>query len=94
LKTDSFSSGVSGWKLTRSYKLVSYSSISNEPILLLNEKRKGWHTLSVMIAGGGIEPGQVLMRFNGAKYPPGPSRQSKAKKKNLNGAKTLVFVDK
>jgi len=77
-----------------SYKLISYSTISNEPILLLNEKRKGWHTLSVRVAGGGIEPGQVLMRFNGTKYPLNPTMQAKAKQKYLNGATTLVFVEK
>lgn len=77
-----------------SYKLVSYSSISNEPILVLNEKRKGWHTLSIRVAGGGIEPGQVLMRFNGTRYPLNPTLQVKAKQKFLNGARTLVFVEK
>lgn len=68
---------------------VSSSTITNEPILLLAEKKKGWHTLSVFVSGGGGESGQVLMRFNGKKYPGNPSMQPKAKKSDLKGAKTL-----
>lgn len=72
------------------FKLVSSSTITREPILLLPEKKKGWHTLSVLISGGGANPSQVLMRFNGTKYPDNPSMQPKAKNKDLEGAKTLI----
>jgi hypothetical protein len=78
--------GVAG-----SFKLVSSGTITREPILLLIEKRYGWHTLSVWIEGGGVEPGQVIMRFNGAKYPYNPSMQPKAKSSELKGAKTLML---
>lgn len=77
--------GVSG-----GFKVVSSSTITREPILLLPEKKKGWHTLSVFVAGGGTKSGQVMMRFNGKSYPGNPSMQPKAKKNNLNGAKSLV----
>jgi hypothetical protein len=73
------------------FKLVSSSTITREPILLLPEKRYGWHTLSVLIAGGGGEPGQVIMRFNGIKYPFNPSMQPRAKSNLLKGAKTLML---
>ncbi|MBU5636275.1 hypothetical protein KOM00_05965 [Geomonas sp. Red69] len=72
------------------FKLVSSSTITREPILLLTEKKKGWHTLSVFVAGGGAKAGQVMIRFNGKKYPGNPSMQPKAKKNDLKGAKTLI----
>ena len=72
------------------FKLVSSSTTTREPILLLPEKKKGWHTLSVLISGGGAKPGQVLMRFNGTKYPGNPSMQPRAKNKDLEGATTLI----
>lgn len=72
------------------FKFVSSSTITREPILLLAEKNKGWHTLSVLVAGGGVTPGQVVMQFNGRKYPSNPSTQRKAKKAELEGAKILI----
>lgn len=72
------------------FKLVSSSTITREPILMLAEKKKGWHTISVLVAGGGAKPGQVMMRFNGKKYPGNPSIQPTAKKNDLKGAKTLI----
>lgn len=77
----------------KGFKLVSSSSITRPPILLLPEKRYGWHTLSVMVAGGGAEPGQVLMRFNGHKYPYNPSMQPKAKESALKDATTLKLQE-
>jgi len=72
------------------FKLVSSSTITREPILLLTEKKKGWHTLSVFVAGGGAKAGQVMMRFNGKKYPGNPSTQPKANDDDLKSAKTLI----
>ena len=76
------------------FKLVSSSTITREPILLLQEKNHGWHSLSVLISGGGASSRQVLMRFNGAKYPYNPSMQPKAKKNELTGAKALISENK
>jgi len=72
------------------FKVVSSSTVTREPILQLPEKKKGWHTLSVLVAGGGAKSEQVVLRFNGKKYPGNPSMQSKAKGSDLNGAKTLI----
>jgi hypothetical protein len=72
------------------FKIVSSSTITRAPILLLPEKKKGWHTLSVFVAGGGAKPGQVMMRFNGKKYPGNPSTQPNAKENDLKGAETLI----
>lgn len=72
------------------FKVVSSSTITRAPILLLPEKKKGWHTLSVFVAGGGAKPGQVMMRFDGIEYPGNPSMEPKAKVSDLKGAKTLI----
>ena len=74
-----------------SYKHVSTSTITREPIFLLPETRHGWHTLSVLVAGGGAHSGQVLMRFNGVRYPPNPSRQTYAGKSVLESAQQLLL---
>jgi len=76
--------------LADGFKHISTSSITREPILLLPEKRKGWHTLSVHVAGGGATPRQVMLRYNGKKYPGNPSMQPKATKNDLKGATTLL----
>jgi hypothetical protein len=76
------------------FKLISSSPITREPIRLSPEKRDGWHTLSVLVDGGGVEPGQVLMRFNGTSYPNNPSMQLKAKNDELKDVKTLMFRQK
>jgi hypothetical protein len=72
------------------FKRVSSSTITRAPILLLTEKNKGWHALSVHISGGGVEPGQIIMRFNGKRYTGNPSMQPKAKKNDFKNAKTLI----
>ncbi|MBK9624743.1 MAG: hypothetical protein IPO38_09305 [Rhodocyclaceae bacterium] len=76
---------------TEGFSPVSTSTITREPILLLPEVRHGWRTLSVLVAGGGALPGQVLMRFNGAAYPSNPSLQVRAIPKDMKGAQTLKF---
>jgi len=74
------------------FKLLSSSTITREPILVLPEKRYGWHTLSVWCSGGGISLGQVLMRFNGSRYPLNPSMQPKASTLKLRDAHTLKLT--
>ena len=69
------------------FKLVSSSTISNEPIGVLNEKNHGWRTLLVTARG----VGPVLMRFNGAKYPLNPSTQTAATKEQIVSATILKF---
>lgn len=76
--------------VTGGFNVVSSSTITRAPILLLPEKRKGWHTLSVFVAGGGAKSGKVMMRFDGTEYPGNPSMEPKAKESDLKGAKTLI----
>ncbi len=56
------------------FGFVSRSTITYEPIRLLPERTKGWNTLVVYSKG----KGDVLMRFDGTRYPLNPSLQPKA----------------
>lgn len=70
-------------------KLLSSSTISNEPIGMLNERIHDWRTL--LVTSRGVGP--VLMRFDGAKYPLNPSMQTPATKEQVAGATVLKFED-
>jgi hypothetical protein len=74
------------------FHLVSTSTITRKPVLVLPEIRNGWHTLVVSIAGGGVQPGMVFMRFAGGRYPQNPTVQPKAAQPSLTGARTLEFA--
>src|SRR5262245_44144739 len=73
------------------FKVVCDATITREPIYVLNEVRSGWRTLSVWVAGGGVEPGQVLMRFNGREYPGNPSMEPRAPAADLKTARQLTL---
>ena len=72
------------------FSFVSHSTITNEPIRVLQEKGHGWHTLAVRVRGGGLEPGDVLMVFDGTGYPLNPSMQPAAASERLAGARVLL----
>ncbi len=74
----------------RGYSFVSSSTISREPVRVLPERRFGWHSLTVLVGGGG-KACDVLMRFNGHKYPLNPSLQPCATAAQLQAANTLTF---
>ena len=71
------------------FRLVSSSTVTRKPILLLQGVRNGWHTLSVRVEGGGVAPSQVLMRFAHNRYPGNPTMQPRAKQSDLKAARTL-----
>jgi putative lipoprotein len=68
------------------FRLVSSSTITRTPILVASERRYGWHTLLVTVGGGGANYGQVLMRFNGSRYPLNPSLQPYARRRDRSAA--------
>lgn len=74
-----------------SFAYISGSTVTREPIRVLAESRFGWKTLSVSVAGGGAQPGEAVMRFDGKRYPPNPSMQPYAGATDLTGATILVF---
>jgi hypothetical protein len=71
-------------------KLVSSSTISNEPIGVLNERQHGLRTLIVNTRG----KGEVLMRFNGSRYPLNPSMQPTASKAQTSSAEILKLQNR
>ncbi len=73
------------------FVFVSSSTITRQPVRLLKETKNGWRSLSVSIAGGGVEAGEVLMRFNGKRYPGNPTTQPRAKAADLRDASKLEF---
>lgn len=53
----------------QSYQLISQSTVTDTPIYLLSSSQHGWRDFSVYTRG----TGQVLMQFDGQKYPSNPS---------------------
>ena len=73
------------------FTLVANATIAQKPIKVSPEVLHGWHTLLVSVSGGGVQPGFVLMRFNGRKYPRNPSVQPQAKPEQVTASSTLAF---
>lgn len=68
------------------FEFISKSTITSEPIRISPEKSHGWRTLIVYT--GGV--GDVVMRFNGTKYPLNPSVQPKATKAQVKAAEIVL----
>jgi hypothetical protein len=57
-----------------SYRVVTETTITRPPIRVLATKSNGWHDISVLVAGGGIQPGyEAGISFDGKTYPSNPS---------------------
>ena len=56
-----------------SFRVVSSSTVTREPIALVARRSKGWHSLIVSIAGGGVAACKVRMDFDGQRYPDNPT---------------------
>jgi hypothetical protein len=74
-----------------SWKVVTTMTITNPPIRVLNNTVKGWHSLGVWVAGGGIRSGyEAEMRFNGTKYPGNPSVPPAIKTKSDSPGEVVI----
>lgn len=71
---------------TDGFKFRSKLTITNKPVIVSPNKTNGWFDL--IVSTGGI--GQVVLKFNGSKYPGNPSMQPKATEQQLNGATTIL----
>ncbi|MCP3697795.1 MAG: hypothetical protein GY920_04450 [Aliivibrio sp.] len=69
-----------------SYQLVSKSSVTSTPISVAKTKTNGWKDLIVWSRGSG----QVLMKFNGDKYPHNPSLEPLASKSQMAEAHLVL----
>jgi len=57
-----------------SYRVVTETTITRLPIRMLATKSNGRHDISVVVAGGGIQPGfEAVLSFDGKTYPSNPS---------------------
>jgi hypothetical protein len=64
----------------RSYRIVGRTTVTRPPIRVLQRRTHGWRDIGVWVAGGGIIPGHdVVLRFDGWKYPSNPSTQTALK---------------
>jgi len=68
------------------FTFLSGSTITSAPIRVLPEKAHGWRTLIVFSKG----KGDVLMRFDGRRYPLNPSMQPKATAGQVSAAKVVM----
>lgn len=70
----------------RGFSFLSSSTITVAPILVCSEAPHGWRTL--IVSSNGV--GEVLMRFNGSRYPLNPSRQPKATPAQVRAARAII----
>ena len=57
-----------------SWRFVSKITITRPPIRVLASSSHGWHSISVSVMGGGIQPGyEAELAFDGKSYPRNPS---------------------
>jgi hypothetical protein len=70
----------------KGFTFVSESTICKSPIRIMDHLSYGWKSIIVYTGG----TGDVVLRFNGKKYPSNPSMQSKATKQQLESAKILI----
>lgn len=55
------------------YQIVMRVSVAQLPIRRLATSTRGWRDLGVFVSGGGAEPHEARLRFNGKRYPGNPS---------------------
>jgi hypothetical protein len=79
-------------ELNGSFKLISTSTISREPLYILRHESHGWHDFTTFVSGGGVTPCNAIMRFNGRRYPGNPSTVPCASQIRLRDA-TSVSLD-
>ena len=68
------------------FVFISGSTITNEPIRVARERARGWRSLIVYSKS----KGDVLMRFNGSRYPLNPSIQPEATPGQLSDARIVM----
>ena len=70
-------------------KVLSKSTITREPICIATERRHGWRSLIVRVAGGGLSTFDAILRFDGQQYPLNPSMQPHASEAALQSCQIL-----
>lgn len=76
-------------ELDGSFKLISASTISREPLYILRRESHGWHDFTTFVSGGGVTACNAIMRFDGRRYPANPSTAPCASKIRLRDATSV-----
>jgi len=71
------------------YRLVSESSIVNQPVVVSTKRTRGWNDLVVYVAGGGARQRHAALRFNGRAYPDNPSSEPSIPKTRITGTEII-----
>jgi len=69
----------------KGYRIVLRSTITQLPIRVLDTSSHGWRDVGVFVAGGGIRPGPVRLRFDGRRYPSNPTIPPAVRLKRASG---------
>ena len=56
-----------------SFKVITRTTVTQLPILVLEDTPNGWSDQGVGVGGGGIQPYEASLKFNGKKYPSNPT---------------------
>jgi hypothetical protein len=59
-------------KIARGYKLISQTLVTNQPIIVTEEKTNSWQDIIFSTSGGGAKPNYWLVKFDGRRYPESP----------------------
>jgi hypothetical protein len=59
-------------KTSRGYKLISQTLVTNQPIIVTEQKTNGWQDMIFSTSGGGTKPNYWLVQFDGRRYPESP----------------------
>ncbi|MGK7932738.1 MAG: hypothetical protein AB4041_15075 [Microcystaceae cyanobacterium] len=55
------------------YRLVSQVPLVREPVIVSDNKTKGWYDIIIHNSGGGLPAKNVALKFDGTTYPENPS---------------------
>ena len=83
-------------KAGRSWRVVTRTTVTQLPVRVLSATSHGWHSISVWVQGGGIQPGyEAELPFNGRRYPGNPSASpARRAKKNSPGEEIISSTEK
>jgi hypothetical protein len=59
-------------KTPQGYKLISQTLVTNQPIIVTDNKTNGWQDMIFSTSGGGAKPNYWLVKFDGRRYPESP----------------------
>ena len=77
------------------YRRVADIGVTQVPIRASRQRAHGWRHLVVHVSGGGVEPSDVVLKFDGTGYPKNPTvRGSPARPGDVEDSEMLIDVFK